>query len=25
PLFINAGQKISVKTEDGTYLGRVND
>ncbi len=25
PLFISAGQKISVKTEDGTYLGRVND
>ena len=24
PLFISAGQKISVKTEDGTYLGRVN-
>ena len=25
PLFIKAGQKISIKTEDGTYLGRVND
>ena len=24
PLFINAGQRISVKTEDGSYLGRVN-
>ena len=24
PLFISAGQKISVKTEDGSYLGRVN-
>lgn len=25
PLFINPGQRISVKTEDGTYLGRVNN
>ena len=25
PLFITAGQRISVKTEDGTYLGRVNN
>ena len=25
PLFISAGQRISVKTEDGTYLGRVNN
>ena len=25
PLFISAGQKISVKTEDGPYLGRVNN
>jgi len=25
PLFINAGQRISVKTEDGTYLSRVNN
>lgn len=24
PLFINPGEKISVKTEDGTYLGRAN-
>ena len=24
PLFINNGDKISVKTEDGTYLGRAN-
>ena len=24
PLFIGPGDKISVKTEDGTYLGRVN-
>jgi elongation factor P len=23
PLFINTGEKISVKTEDGTYLGRA--
>ncbi len=23
PLFINQGEKISVKTEDGTYLGRA--
>ena len=23
PLFINRGEKISVKTEDGTYLGRA--
>ena len=23
PLFIGPGQKISVKTEDGTYLGRA--
>lgn len=23
PLFINAGEKISVKTEDGSYLGRA--
>lgn len=23
PLFINQGQKISVKTEDGTYLGKA--
>src|SRR3569623_157948 len=23
PLFINRGDKISVKTEDGTYLGRA--
>ncbi len=25
PLFITAGQRISVKTEDGSYLGRVNN
>jgi elongation factor P len=24
PLFINRGDKISVKTEDGSYLGRAN-
>ncbi|WP_050026451.1 elongation factor P [Verrucomicrobium sp. BvORR034] len=24
PLFINSGDKISVKTEDGSYLGRAN-
>jgi elongation factor P len=24
PLFINPGEKISVKTEDGSYLGRAN-
>lgn len=24
PLFIKPGEKISVKTEDGSYLGRVN-
>jgi elongation factor P len=24
PLFIGPGDKISVKTEDGTYLGRSN-
>lgn len=24
PLFINPGDKISVKTEDGSYLGRAN-
>ena len=24
PLFIKPGERISVKTEDGTYLGRVN-
>ncbi len=24
PLFINQGEKISVKTEDGSYLGRSN-
>ena len=23
PLFINRGEKVSVKTEDGTYLGRA--
>lgn len=23
PLFINQGQKISIKTEDGTYLGKA--
>jgi elongation factor P len=25
PLFIGPGEKISVKTEDGSYLGRVNE
>ncbi|MCC8021980.1 MAG: elongation factor P [Akkermansiaceae bacterium] len=25
PLFIKPGERISVKTEDGTYLGRVNN
>lgn len=25
PLFIGPGEKISVKTEDGSYLGRSND
>ena len=25
PLFINVGEKISVKTEDNSYQGRVND
>ncbi len=25
PLFIKPGEKISIKTEDGTYLGRSND
>lgn len=25
PLFIKPGEKISVKTEDGSYLGRSND
>lgn len=24
PLFINTGEKISIKTEDGSYLGRAN-
>ncbi len=24
PLFINTGEKISIKTEDGSYLGRSN-
>jgi elongation factor P len=24
PLFINNGDKVSIKTEDGTYLGRSN-
>jgi elongation factor P len=24
PLFIGPGDKISIKTEDGTYLGRAN-
>jgi elongation factor P len=23
PLFINPGERISVKTEDGSYLGRA--
>ena len=23
PLFINPGEKLNVKTEDGTYLGRA--
>jgi elongation factor P len=23
PLFVNRGEKISVKTEDGSYLGRA--
>jgi elongation factor P len=25
PLFINQGERISVKTEDGSYQGRSND